>query len=94
MTTYDKDEFPKPLCPMGYPWEQIADALAEDVFKEFSRWMGGQTMMICDGRRYNYEAKAYEPDECAGGPHGGVVYTYDLHRFLGFLGHYHQQLWD
>lgn len=92
--TYKVETFPKPDCPSGYSWDLIEEILDEVTLKEFHRWMNGQTMTICEGRRYNHELRKYERDECEYNPHGAVVYSYDLHRFLGFLGKYHQQLWD
>lgn len=91
---YKKETFPEPQCPDGYPWTQLEDAFDEDTFKEFRHWMGGQTMSICEGRKYNHDTNQYEPDECAGSPHGAVAYRYDVFRFLGFLGRYHKELWD
>lgn len=94
MAEYDWKSFPLPDCPSGYPWFQIEQILDEDTFLEFKFWMRGQTMTLCEGRKYNHELRQYEPDECEKTPHGGVVYLYDLHRFLGFLGHHHRKPWD
>lgn len=91
---YDQETFPKQACPDGYSWDQLEEILDDETFAEFGRWMRGQTCMICQGRRYNHDTKQYEPDECSDNPHGGVAYTYDVHRFLGFLGEYHKALWD
>lgn len=91
---YDHKTFPHPVCPGGYPWGQIEQILDEETFREFKFWMSGQTMMLCDGRKYNHELRVYETDECAETPHGGVVYPYDLHRFLGFLGEQQYRVWD
>jgi len=94
METYNEETFPKPDCPSGYSWSFLEEILDEETFEQFGKWMSGQTMTLCEGRRYDHEAKEYRADECAGNPHGGVAYQYDLHRFLGFLGRYHQNLWD
>lgn len=92
--TYKKETFPKPECPFGYPWYQLEEIFDEETFERFSKWMNGQTMSICEGRKFNHETMEHEPDACAGNAHGGVAYKYDVHRFLGFLGKYHQDLWD
>ncbi len=72
-------DLPTPLCKFGYPEEQLHEILG-DKFVEFSHWMAGQTVTICDGQEYDHEAKAYKPTNC--GPHGPVVYAWDLSRFL------------
>lgn len=69
----------KPNCHLGYTYEQLQDILGSRL-DEFSHWMVGQTMSICEGQQYNYEKKDYEPTNC--GPHGMVVYPWDLQRFL------------
>lgn len=46
--------------------------------------MNGQTMMLCDGRRYNHDAREYEV-ACGGVAHGVVVYPWDVERFLAGL---------
>lgn len=91
---YNWKTFPQPDCPYGYSVAFIEEILDEETLQEFKFWMRGQTMSICGGRRYNHELRQYEPDECEKTPHGGVVYLYDLHRFLGFLGHQHRNIWD
>lgn len=45
--------------------------------------MSGQTVSLCDGKSWNYEKMEYEPAGC--GPHGPVVYSWDLTRFLDGL---------
>lgn len=74
-----KYDLPKPECRYGYTTGQLRTIL-EDRFEEFFKWMYGQTMSLCDGRSYNHETKEYEKgcDE----PHGPVVYSHDLRRFL------------
>lgn len=71
-----------PECELGYTEEQLERILG-DRYQEFNFWMSGQTMSICDGRAYNYNLKKYEPTGC--GPHGVVVYSWDLDRFLNNL---------
>lgn len=68
-------------CPWGYT-ESDLHALLGDRLPEFNRWMSGQTTVLCEGRKYDYTRKAYVPDECAGNPHGGVAYAWDVERFL------------
>lgn len=94
MSKYDWRTFPLPACPGGYPWFQIEEILDEDTLLEFKFWMRGQTMMVCEGRKYNHELRQYEVDECEKTPHGGVVYMWDLHRFLGFMGQQQRRIWD
>ena len=94
MTKYDFRTFPEPICPDGYTWPQLEEILDPTTFAELSHWMRGQTTMICEGRRYNHKLRQYETDECADNPHGGVVYMFDVHRFLGFLGPHQRGIWD
>jgi hypothetical protein len=68
-------------CPQGLTSEDL-DELLGGRRREFMSWMRGQTMSICDGREYNHGEKRYEPTECAGHPHGVVVYPWDVERFL------------
>lgn len=84
-------KIPEPLCSGGYPWYQVEEILDDETFAAFSKWMNGQTMMLCEGRRYNYETKEYEVD-CDGVSHGGVVYAWDLKRFLGIVPG--KEIWD
>lgn len=69
---------PKPECPYGYPHSQV-DAILRGRMVEFSRWMRGQTMMLCDGKEYDYASSTYVD---TGHVHGGIVYENDLRRFL------------
>lgn len=71
-----------PECHGGYPMAQLERELGMQSFRRFQLWMNGQTMMVCEGRRYDPLARAYEPDECADHPHGGVAYTWDVDRWL------------
>ena len=70
---------PEPECPYGYTYGQLEDILCSRI-DEFGHWMRGQTMMLCDGRRWNPETEQYETG--CDKPHGVVVYQYDLERFL------------
>lgn len=72
----------EPKCKLGYPLDQLQEILGIDKYQQLMRWMRGQTMGVCDGRRYNYDTREYEP-YCDGPPgHGGCVYPHDLERFL------------
>jgi hypothetical protein len=66
-------------CGSGHTAHEL-DLILEDRRLEFDHWMRGQTMGICDGRKYNHDTGEYEPTGC--GPHGTVVYSWDLARFL------------
>lgn len=79
----DVEALPKPHCKYGYTLSQLLDDVFsgdQERFDSLMKWMYGQTMTLCDGRLYNHETKEYEKgcDE----PHGPVVYTHDLRRFL------------
>lgn len=84
--------FPEPDCPYGYSWKYLEEIMDETTFKKFSHWMRGQTCTICDGRRYDHEAKAYFPSACAESTHGGVAYSWDVKRYLGIIEG--KDIWD
>lgn len=73
---------PPATCELGYTHDQLETILG-DRLPEFSKWMYGQTREICDGRRWNYQTREYEPTDC--GPHGMIVHGSDLRRFLAGL---------
>lgn len=70
----------EPECNWGYTTSQLEEILG-DRFEEFGKFMVGQTMTLCEGRKYNHETKEYE-ESCGGVAHGGVVYPWDLDNFL------------
>lgn len=70
---------PVPECTIGYPDSQLHEIL-EDRYDEFWKWMSGQTFSSCEGRAYNHEIGNYQETGC--GPHGFVVYSWDVQRFL------------
>jgi hypothetical protein len=70
---------PRPACKYGYSQDQLVDILG-DRMVEFKKWMRGQTISLCEGRQYNPETKEYESSGC--GPHGSVIYSWDVQRFL------------
>jgi hypothetical protein len=74
-------ELPVPACTHGFASYQLKDSMSTQQYKRLMEWMSGQTMMICDGRRYNHATREYEPSEC-GGRHGVVIYVHDVDRFL------------
>ena len=81
-----EDQAPESLpasCQLGIPLTAIADHYPPGTFAAFLEWMTGQTMATCDGREFNHDTGTYEPSNC--GPHGTVVYSRDLRRFLAGL---------
>lgn len=72
-------KLPKPSCELGYTLDQLEEILG-NRYDEFLQWMYGQTIAICQGRKYNYDKKQYEATNC--GPHGWAYYPWDLQRFL------------
>lgn len=71
--------FPEPDCTHGYSHALLKENLGVEGFSDLMTWMYGQTMMLCDGRRYDHETKEYVKTHDA---HGPVVYTGDVRRFL------------
>lgn len=67
-------------CDLGLTVDELQARLGGQ-YDAFMRWMRGQTMSICDGRRYDHEARRYFPTRCAPGGHGVVVYSHDVERF-------------
>lgn len=67
-------------CRYGYTVDEVREIMGHR-FDAFTYWMRGQTMMICDGTTYDYEAKVKVPSEC-GVAHGTVIYRWDVERFL------------
>lgn len=63
------------------PWDQIETFLDARRFAELMDWMHGQTMMLCEGRRYDHSTQEYT-EKCGGVAHGPVVYCWDLERFM------------
>ncbi len=66
------------VCKHGFTREELEDIVPD--LDDFDKWMSGQTMMICDGYRYNYDTREYEPD-CEEA-HGSIVYVWDVDRYL------------
>lgn len=67
---------PAPACVMGYPQAQLCTFMSHAQEKDFLQWMVGQTVGVCDGRRYDHDTKTFSETGC--GPHGTVVYAHDL----------------
>lgn len=76
-------ELPDPVCPMGYPYEQLKDILGSSArIGQLSAFLTGQTVGLCSGEQYNYDTQKMEPTSCEVPGHGAVVYTVDLDNFL------------
>lgn len=71
--------FPEPNCTHGYSLDLLEETLGAAKFAELMDWMHGQTMMLCDGRRYDHDTQEYYETHDA---HGPVVYTWDVQNFL------------
>jgi hypothetical protein len=84
MATATRRRPPDPSCPQGYTEEDLRTILGPRL-NEFVKWMYGQTMSICDGLKYDYDKRDYEPTGCYSRPHGAVVFPWDLERFLDGL---------
>ena len=69
----------EPECRLGYPLEQVKKIVG-DNWPDFDEWIRGQTCGVCDGQLYDHQTKSYVPTLC--GPHGVVVYPYDLKHFV------------
>lgn len=74
-----RTDLPAPACELGYTFEQVEQITGEH-FSDFEEWFAGQTGAICDGQRYNYDIREYEKTGC--GPHGCIIYPWDVERFL------------
>lgn len=85
---------PESSCPYGYTYDDLEKILGHRL-KAFWKWMTGQTMMLCDGRTYSHETHQYSTTACSNmlpgmpvtveeacGGHGGIVYPWDLERFM------------
>ena len=72
---------PEPECRGGYTHPQIVEIVGQDREQQFWNWMTGQTMMVCDGRRYNHDTQEYE-QSCEVAHGMPIVYPWDLERFL------------
>lgn len=72
-----------PACRSGYPFDQLRTELGDARYETLMRWMRGQTMSICEARSYSHETREYTPTGC--GPHGPVVYKWDVDRWLARL---------
>lgn len=73
-----------PRCEMGYPEDQLRELLHTHEYDRLMQFMYGQTVGVCEGRKYNHETKEYEV-ACNGVSHGVVVYSHDLERFIAGL---------
>lgn len=74
-------DLPEPECEGGYTYRQIVEILGAWT-DDFGDFMYGQTMMICEGQKYNHDTQEYE-EACGGVAHGmPIVYPWDLERYL------------
>lgn len=71
--------FPEPDCDRGYSFDLLSETLGAERFAELMDWMNGQTMMLCEGRRYDHDTREYYATHDA---HGPVVYAWDVSNFL------------
>lgn len=69
-----------PECTHGYPELQLQRILG-DRYAEFCHWIAGQTMLLCDGTRYDFDTHTRVSSGCGRG-HGIVAYSWDVQRFL------------
>lgn len=75
---------PRKSCPMGHTRDDLEHIFGERL-PSFQAWMNGQTGSVCDGRFYNYETRGYEPSPCVDHPHGLVIYSSDVKRYIAGL---------
>jgi hypothetical protein len=60
--------------------QDIDTYMGRELAHKFYEWVEGQTYAICDGRRYDRDARTHMDTGC--GPHGAVYYRHDVARFL------------
>jgi len=72
-------KLPEPACELGYTQDQLEEFFGNRI-TAFYKFMAGQTIGGCDGRRYDYETKQYVSSGC--GPHGWAYYTSDVRQFI------------
>ncbi len=66
-------------CMYGLTEAELHARFPGERHDDFMKWMRGQTGTICEGRVYDYIQKEYRPSGC--GPHGVVVYEWDVKRY-------------
>jgi hypothetical protein len=73
-------------CPMGMTLTDVCQALVDRDREpdDFFRWMKsyGKTYTICNGENYSHTDRRYYPTACAAKPHGTIVFTGDVARWL------------
>jgi hypothetical protein len=70
-------------CPSGHTKRDLEIIFPNgDDLADFYTWMNGQTMTLCDGRKYNHDAKEYQISACGDEPHGVVVFSSDFEDYL------------
>lgn len=70
---------PPPDCEGAYTEYQVVKIFG-DLLPEFHRWMVGQTMPICNGRRWDPFNQKYQ-QACGGISHGPCYYDCDVVEF-------------
>lgn len=89
-----KSNLPAPSCELGYTTEQLKEIFFEEgELERFTNWMVGQTVGVCEARRFNHDTKTYEP-ACSGVAHGVVTYAYDVKRYVEVNGYEALTTWD
>lgn len=76
---------PQCLAAPGYPVSQLESELTVEELEDLTKWMYGQTSVICNGRKYNHMTREYEPSECSEHAHGEVYFSWDVSRWLNQL---------
>lgn len=74
-----RTDTPAAECQLGFTRAQVEQILG-DRLDAFNYWMRGQTAAICDGKRYDHDAREYRETGC--GPHGLVIYVHDVANYL------------
>lgn len=74
---------PPPDCSGGYSVTLLKQHMDGQQLARLNVWMTGQTMMFCTGKLYDHDKQEYI-DDCET-PHGAVIYSHDLERFLHAL---------
>ena len=67
-------------CKLGMTSANLASVFSEEELEDLHHWMRGQTGAICEGVEWDYATEDYIESGC--GPHGYIVYTGDVERFV------------
>jgi hypothetical protein len=74
------EELPEAECKFGYPMSQVPSVIGEEREEDFFKFIRGQTLASCSGKKYDSKKGRYVPTNC--GPHGIVIYTVDVINFI------------